>query len=353
MGNAPTKYGMSGGYGDDVIATGDRRPDQSQLQDHDGQRAKAEREVDEAHEDYADEAEVTDRQKKNMQERRENVVGNLKDGGLEIEEDHIFGSVMQGTVTRPLDEDSDVDVLVVLDSDEHGEWAEEEDGPRKALNAVRRRLDKKYSQQDVYVDRNVVVVQFSDFKVEVAPAYRYSDVRDPDPPSRRAMFGLTSEDPREGYAIPDTYGGESWVGTNPRKAQAIYEAVNQSNNGKLQKVAVSAKKWNEENGKPVDSYHMVMMAQRYFQEDAPDNASTEKHMSRFMRKLPHYVNQETREPVYDERVDEGMSRGERRKASKEAYEASQKIREAERLKEQGKTEEAKEKYREVYGESFS
>ncbi|RYJ15436.1 hypothetical protein ELS19_12470 [Halogeometricum borinquense] len=133
----------------------------------------------------------------------------------------------------------------------------------------------------------------------------------------------------------------------------MYNAVNENNNGKLQKVAVAAKNWNEENGKPVDSYHMVMMSYKYFQSnDAPSNASTQEHMSKFMRKLPQYVNEETREPVYHERIDKGMSDKDRRKAAKKAYKASEKIEEAERLKKQGKTEEAKEKYREVYGDKF-
>lgn len=334
-------------------ATGVRKPPREQESlDESQDRRRVEEEIDEAHEEYAEDAEITDKQAQRMQRRRENVVDNLKDEGLSIKEDHIYGSVMQGTMTGPMDEDSDVDVLVVLDADEHSSWAEDGNGPRNALNAVKRKLKKKYPNQEVYVDRNVVAVKFSDFTVEVAPAFRYRDVRDPDPPSRFAVFGASEEDPRDGYAIPDTYGGQSWVGTNPRKFQSIYDAVNSNNGGKLQKVAVSAKKWNEENGKPVNSYHMVMMAYKYFQNDAPAGASTSEHMNQFMRKLPQYIHSETREPVYEERIDNGMSRKEKKKAAEKAWKASEKIEEAERLKEQGKTEEAKEKYREVYGDRF-
>jgi hypothetical protein len=133
----------------------------------------------------------------------------------------------------------------------------------------------------------------------------------------------------------------------------MYEAVNKNNNGKLQQVAVTAKKWNEKNGKPVSSFHMVNMAYRYFQEDAPANASTTEHMHRFFRRLPDYMQSETREPVYQERLDKGMSSEEKRKAAKKAYNDQEKLREAKRLQERGKTEEAKEKYREVYGDDFN
>lgn len=322
---------------------------------------KAEQEIEESHQEYAEKAQITDKQAKDMQTRRENVVDYLKDEGLEIEDDHIFGSVMQGTMTGPIDKDSDVDVLVVLDADEHGQWANGQNGPRNALNAVKRKLEKKYPNQKVYVDRNVVAVKFSDFTVEVAPAFRYRDVRNAENPTDPITIGgmeipihpSTADDPNNGYAIPDTYGGQSWVGTNPRKFQSMYNAVNENNGGKLQKVAVSAKKWNEENGKPVNSYHMVMMTYRYFKQDAPAGASTHEHMSNFFRKLPQYVNDETREPVYEERIDKGMSTEKKRKAAKKAYKASEKIEEAERLKKQGKIREAKEKYREVYGDGFN
>jgi len=353
MGNTQTVDDYQQGPG----SSGGRGPveqDDSQSTLGDDSAREADREIEESHEEYADEAEITDRQAKNMQERRENVVDNLEDEGLEIEEDHIYGSVMQGTMTGPLDEESDVDVLVVLDAEKNGQWAEGENGPRNALNAVKRKLEKKYPNQEVYVDRNVVAVKFSDFTVEVTPAFRYSDVRNAEHPGDEGLLRpMGADDPNNGYAIPDTYGEQSWVGTNPRKAQSMYNAVNENNGGKLQKVAVSAKKWNEQNGKPVNSYHMVMMAYKYFRNDAPAGASTQEHMSNFMRKLPQYVNDETREPVYQERIDKGMSDGDRQEATKKAYKASEKIEEAERLKNQGKTEEAKEKYREVYGDKFN
>lgn len=356
----PNPRGYSGaGGGSAGAASEGRYPSSFGSEDDSSEESK--REVEESHEEYAESASITDRQAKDMQERRENVVDNLKEEGLEIQDDHIYGSVMQGTMTGPMDEDSDVDVLVVLDADEHEQWAKGENGPRNALNAVKRKLNKKYPDQEVTVDRNVVAVKFSDFTVEVAPAFRYSDVRNAEDPSDYVTIGgmtvpvrpSTADNPNNGYAIPDTYEGQSWVGTNPRKFQSMYNAVNENNGGNLQKVAVSAKKWNEQNGKPVNSYHMVMMAYKYFQNDAPANASTSEHMSNFMRKLPQYVHEETREPVYEERIDNGMSSKEKKKAAEKAWKASEKIEEAERLKEQGKTQKAKEKYREVYGDGFN
>lgn len=357
MGQRTTTPAGSGGG----PASGQRVPPGSQqtLDDREDERERTEQEIEESHEDYAERAKVTDRQGEKMAERKENVVDNLKDD-MKVKDSSIYGSVMQQTVTRPIDEDTDVDVLVVLDENEHSNWTDDPNGPRNALRSVKNTLEKKYPNHDVYIDRNVVTVEFSDFKVEVAPAFEHSAVYDPSQPGGAATPGgielpfspWSAGNQNDGYVIPDTYGGQSWVGTNPRKFQSMYDAVNNSHNGKLQQVAVTAKRWNEKNGKPVNSFHMVNMAYRYFENEAPDNASLNQHMHNFFQRLPRYIQTSTEEPVYGERVDEGMSSEERRKAAGKAAKDSEKLQEAHRLKEEGKTEEAKEKYREVYGDDF-
>jgi len=356
----PRKDG-GGGAG---AASGGRRPGSQQQfgsdSDSDSPR-EAEEEIEESHQEHAENTKITDRQGRNMEERKETVVGHLEDDGFHVKESSIYGSVLQGTATRPLDDETDVDILVVLDEEEHGEWAKDGKGTQNALRAVKRTLQKKYPNHGVYIDQSVVAVEFSDFKIEVTPAFEYSAAHNPEEPGDPATVGGLElpfhpggrDDPNQGYVIPDTYGEESWTGTNPRKFQSMYNAVNKNHNGKLQQVAVTAKKWNEKNGKPVSSFHMVNMAYRYFQEDAPANVSTTEHMHRFFRRLPDYMQSETREPVYQERLDKGMSSEEKRKAAKKAYNDQEKLREAKKLQERGKTEEAKEKYREVYGDDFN
>lgn len=351
------------GGGGAAAASGGRRPGQQQLDSDKSSDSphEAGEEIEESHQEHAESVTITDRQGRNMEQRKETVVGHLEDDGFHVKESSIYGSVLQGTATGPIDDETDVDILVVLDEEEHGEWAKEGKGTRNALRAVKRTLQKKYPNQEVYIDRSVVAVEFSDFKVEVTPAFEYSAAHNPEEPGDPATVGGLElpfqprgrDDPNQGYVIPDTYGEESWTGTNPRKFQSMYEAVNKNNNGKLQQVAVTAKKWNEKNGKPVSSFHMVNMAYRYFQEDAPANASTTEHMHRFFRRLPDYMQSETREPVYQERLDKGMNSEEKRKAAKKAYNDQEKLREAKKLQERGKTEEAKEKYREVYGDDFN
>ncbi|MFB6185518.1 MAG: hypothetical protein ABEI86_01450, partial [Halobacteriaceae archaeon] len=143
-----------------------------------------------------------------MEDRKENIVDKLEDD-FEVKDSSIYGSVLQGTATRPLDDETDVDILVVLDEGEHGEWAKGGKGTRNALRSVKRTLQKKYPNQDVYIDRSAVTVEFSDFKVEVTPAFDYSAAHDPEEPGDPATVGGIElpfhpggrDDPNQGYVI--------------------------------------------------------------------------------------------------------------------------------------------------------
>jgi len=278
--------------------------------------------------DYADEAGITDRQGEVIDERRQRL-DDVLDEELAVEDSHQFGSHTRGTMVGPLDEDSDTDIIVVLDEDEHGQWRRDENGARNCLQAVKRALEKRYPDSDVSIDRNVVAVQFHDFTAEVAPAFRSGD----------------------GYVIPDSYSeGRSWVQTNPRQYKNQFDAVDQARGGRLQKVARVAKKFNDNNGSPVSSYHAEVMAYHYVRTHPDKDASTEELVEGFFEQLPRRISNGTREPVNGQRVDEHMDPGERRDAIEAAREARKHVRRAQRLRRQGNTDAADEAYSDAVGE---
>lgn len=280
--------------------------------------------------DYADDAEITDRQGETIDERRERLEEVLDDE-LDVEDSHQFGSHTRGTMVGPLDENSDTDIMVVLDEDVHGQWTADENGARNCLQAVKRTLEKRYPNSEVSIDRNVVAVKFHDFTAEVAPAFKRGD----------------------GYVIPDTYSeGRSWVKTNPRQYKQQFDAVDQARAGRLQKVARVAKKFNDNHGQPVSSYHMEVMAYHYVRTHSDKNASTEELVEGFMEQLPQRISNGTREPVYGDRVDAHMDREERREAIKAARQARKQVWRANRLRRQGNTEAAEEAYSDAIGEDI-
>ena len=317
--------------------------------------ARGKDEIEESYEDHVEESGITDRQAETISDRRDVLVDILRED-MAVEDSQLIGSYTRGTMTGPLKQDSDADVMVVLDADEHRQWIEQKNGPRNCLNAIKRRIqnDPRLSETEVRVDQNVVQVKYHDSTIEIAPAFRYSEIPHADNP--RGIFGLFA-DASDGYAIPDTHGRQSWQGTNPRRYKQMFEARDQAHGGKVSGLTRTMKKWADTNDVPVRSYHMETMVYNYFEEKAQRGESvpeTYEELTRdFMRTVPTRVKGRTKEPVYGESVDSGMERAERREAAKKARKAKEKLDEAKQLKEEGKTEEVKEKLKDVHGDDFN
>ena len=344
-------YPSSGGGGQ--VQTG-RRPDEADSQQS-LPGTRREDEVDEAYQEFAEDSGITEQQGEKISRRR-NVIEDAVRDGLAVEDSQLIGSFTRDTVTGPLTEDTDADVMLVLDADKHQEWVEQEDGPRNCLRAVKRRIqnDPRFSETDVEIDRNVVRVKYHDSTVEVVPAFRYSKVPGAEHPKENPSI---FDDANDGYAIPDTHDSSSWTGTNPRAYKERFEARDQAHDGKVSGLSRSMKKWAENNGVPVRGYTMEVMVYNYFEEKArtgepvPDNH--ESLTRDFADSLPSRMAQDTREPIYDETVDSDMSPGEKQEASRRASELRDKLQKARRLREQGRTEEAKQVLNDAFEEGFN
>lgn len=311
-------------------------------------------EVDEAYDEYVEETRITERQGKTFSDRRD-VLESIIRERLDVEDSRLIGSFTRDTMVGPLARDSDADVMIVLDADTHREWVAGENGPMNALRAIKRQIqnDPRFSETDVEIDQNVVKVKYHDSTIEIAPAFRASEVPNVEHPGSR-FNPFNSVD--DGYAIPDTHGGQSWMGTNPREYKNRFEARDGAHDGRVSGLTRSMKKWAKRNNVPVRSYHMEIMVYNYFQEKAESGQPVPQKNSEltqdFVDTLPDRIRRKCREPIYDERVDSGMSRSEKREAMKKARRMREKIDEAERLREEGKTKEAKQKLKEVHGDDF-
>lgn len=343
-GREPGDTGGAGQALQDAISPDEQLPEE--MSDENG--------IEESYKDHVEETEITDRQAKTISDRRDILVGIISED-MAVEESRLIGSYTRGTMTGPLTQDSDADVMIVLDADEHRQWIEQENGPQNCLQAIKRRIqnDPRFSETEVKVDQNVVQVKYHDSTIEIAPAFRYNEIPHAEHP--RGLFGIFT-DASDGYAIPDTHGQQSWQGTNPRKYKQMFEARDQAHDGKVSGLTRTMKKWAETHDVPVRSFHMETMVYNYFEEKAkrgdPVPETYEGLTRDFVETLPDRVQGRAKEPVYGERVDSGMSRQDRRKAAQKAKKAKKKLDEAKRLKEEGKTEEAKETLKDVHGDDF-
>jgi hypothetical protein len=301
-------------------------------EDDEPERPECEQEIEEAVEDHADERGITDRQAKTIDQRRARIEGKLEDH-LDVVESHQYGSHSRGTMTGPIDENSDADVMFVLSDEERKRYKNGKDGARNVLRRFKRAIenDPRYANTEVSIDRNVVAVKYHDVTMEVTPAFR---------------------DGSGGYHIPDTYQeGRSWVQTNPRQYKNEFQASNEARGGRVEKLARIAKAYNDRRGKPVSSYHMEVMAYQYARTQAKDEPM-DKLVDGFFERLPSKVRHGTREPVYGDLIDENIPRKKKRGAIKTAKKDRKHIRRAKKLKEEGKPEEAEKEYQKVLGDDF-
>ncbi len=151
--------------------------------------------VDQAFRAYKSNLEITDRQESLVATRRANVVREL---GAKLtlhpsQPSLVTGSWDRRTLTRYLSE-SDVDVMVILNYGAHGSWDNGE-GTIKALDRFKTILQDAYRTTTLYRDHNCITMQFSEFRLDLVPAFRYTG-------------GY--------YAIPDSV-RRTWVETNPHR----------------------------------------------------------------------------------------------------------------------------------------
>lgn len=309
--------------------------------------------VDEAYDEFVEETGITDRQGEKIDERRDVLVGILEEE-MSIRDSQFIGSNVRETMIAPLTSDSDADLMVVLDADDHSNWIQQENGAINALRAIKRRIENHphFSETDVEIDRNVVKVKYHDSTIEIAPAFRYSEVPHADDPRENPPLF----DSNDGYVIPDTYGSNSWIRTNPRAYKQRFEARDEAHNGRVSGLTRAMKTWAENNNVPIRSYVVEVMVYNYFAEKArsgdPVPDSYHDLARDFMKSLPERARNQTKEPVYDEVVDNGMDTQQREEVAEKAEESVESLEDVKEMKEAGKSDKAKKKLREEYGKGF-
>lgn len=124
---------------------------------------------------------------------------------------------------------SDLDMLFELPWELYERYRQREgNGPSQLLQAVRDSLKTRYSNTEIKGDGQVVVVQFTKFKVEVLPAFYRKDTND--------------------YYHPDTNNGGSWKVTYPRQEMDAMREMNTRTNGNLRHICKMLRSWKNEHG---------------------------------------------------------------------------------------------------------
>lgn len=223
---------------------------------------------------------ITDKQTEVVSTCRKNVVGKIGEK-LSLHSDQpskLIGSYDRDTLTKYLSE-GDVDVMVVLHHGNNEDW-DNDDGVKKALNKYKTILEEAYPKTTCSIDRNCVTMKLSQFKLDVVPAFRYTD-------------GY--------YTIPDTYRGK-WLKTDPVRFAEEITRINKNMDGDFVPLIKMIKAWNREYKKRLRSFHLECMVVNHYS-DYSESYTYDSMLNVFFSKLPGYLKSATYDPVAGDRVD--------------------------------------------------
>ncbi len=171
---------------------------------------------------------ITDLQEETVSTRQQNVRA-VVENGLTVLDSFLTGSYKRHTMIAPLSK-ADIDIFIILDASYYSE-----DGQGSLLDKVKYVLRKTYTKTpDISRDGQAVTITFTDFKVDVVPAF-----------NRRGG----------GYLIPNTVLGK-WISTNPKDHIEIWSKANKAHNDDLVPLIKMIKAWNKENGETLTSFHL-------------------------------------------------------------------------------------------------
>jgi hypothetical protein len=134
---------------------------------------------------------------------------------------------------------ADIDILVVLGSDYFYHYNGKNGGQAGLLDLVKRTLRETYPRTpDVSRNGQAVTIQFTDFMVDVVPAFN-----------------------REGggYLIPNSI-TQGWISTDPKKHEEIMSTANREHKDDLVPLIKMIKAWNRVTRNYFRSFHLEVLA---------------------------------------------------------------------------------------------
>lgn len=149
---------------------------------------------------------------------------------------------------------SDLDMLYIIPP---RLWDTYKNNQSGLLDACKEQIKKVYPQTETKKDRNVIVVSFSNYVIEVVP-----------------VFKLTNDK----YYYPDTYNGGSWLVCDPKAELKEFKETNEKRNGNLRRLAKMVRAWKSRNNIEMSGFLIDTLCYRFIVNNADfDNASYGKY----------------------------------------------------------------------------
>ncbi|MBZ9760985.1 nucleotidyltransferase [Mesorhizobium sp. CA8] len=120
---------------------------------------------------------------------------------------------------------SDLDMLYIMPSSSWDDY--KDNGQSRLLTETKDAIKARYPNTEVYVDRLVVRVLYTDFHIEAQPVFEQED---------------------GSFKYPDTYGGGKWKITMPRDEIKAISEFNEQKNSNLRRLCKMARAWKNKHG---------------------------------------------------------------------------------------------------------
>jgi hypothetical protein len=230
--------------------------------------------------EFARRLNITDRQTTIVSNCHKNVVRKIA-AKIDLHTEQpslLIGSYQRDTLTRYLSQ-GDVDLMIVLHHGKNPNW-HDDSGAAASLNAIKRILSSAYESTECGIDRNCVTMKLAAFRLDVVPAFKFSD---------------------GSYRIPDTYRGK-WLPTNPIEFAKELTRINAAMDGSFVPLAKMIKAWNREYTKGLRSFHLECLLMNHYR--LYNQAYTYGSMAKvFFGRLPSYLQHPTYDPISGDQVD--------------------------------------------------
>lgn len=268
--------------------------------------------------------EITSLQEATVSTRQQNV-RDAVEAELAVLDSFITGSYRRNTMIAPLSS-ADVDIFVVLHSSYYNA-----NGEAALLDRVKAVLRKTYTRTpEISRSGQAVTITFTDFKVDLVPAFR-----------------------RQGgeFLIPNTRANQ-WIPTDPKEHVRLWSHGNAAHNGDLVPLIKMIKQWNRSHNNLMRSFHLETLIL---------NALTHVKISSFpsgARYSFEKAHAAVQKPVADPAGYNGNlgayldSPAKMSEVCARLTSACQRAREAERLDSQGRTDLAFKQWQLIFGDRF-
>lgn len=220
---------------------------------------------------------------------------------------------------------SDLDMLYIMPS---GKWDDYKNNKQsQLLTDTKDAIKARYPNTDVFVDRLVVRVLYTNFHVEVQPVFEQED---------------------GSFKYPDTYNGGSWKITKPREEITAMKEFDAQKNRNLRRLCKMARAWKNKHGVCMGGLLIDTLAHNFLKSTDEYDTTSFLYYDRMSRDFYEYLADQPDQDHYA-----ALGSGQRvnvkkkfQKKAKKAYDLCLKAIEAEG------TDTAHDKWKKVYGRPF-